>query len=163
MLLGFRRQFEPSVLDGSKSHTIRSIRKFPPNVGEICHCYVDPRQKTMRLLGRWPCVRVEHIRIERGSFSWPLKIWIDGAKLDNSEVEALFWRDGFRGGPTNASFQAAQFWKQRLPFEGHIIHWNWNAPASASKKQPHTGGGSVITSTRAAERSKLTKGKEVFL
>jgi hypothetical protein len=175
MLLGFKRQFAPYVLNGTKTHTIRAIRKNPPRVGETCHCYVDPRQKTMRLLGRWPCVKIERIYIERGSFSWPLKVWIDGLQLDNSEVEALFRRDGFRGGKRgtgalpgenlrtrfrkgNATFQAAQFWKQRLPFNGQIIHWAWNAPANASKKQRGTKFGSVIASTRAADKSKLTKG-----
>ena len=157
MLLGFKRQFAPSVRGGSKQHTIRGIRKILPRVGEICHCYVDPRQKTMALLGRWPCVKVESIRIKRGRAARPLKVWIDGVELDNSEVEALFRRDGFRDTGTPASCQAAQFWKQRLPFKGYIIHWNYNVPADARKKQRGTGGRSVITSTRAVERSRLTK------
>jgi len=80
-----------------------------------------------------------------------------GVELDNSEVEALFRRDGFRDTGTPASCQAAQFWKQRLPFKGYIIHWNYNVPADARKKQRGTGGRSVITSTRAVERSRLTK------
>ena len=58
MLLGFKRRFAPFVEEGSKTHTIRAKRKIAPKVGETCHCYVDPRQKTMRLLGRWTCVKV---------------------------------------------------------------------------------------------------------
>lgn len=51
MLLGFKRQFAKYVEEGSKTHTVRGFRKISPKVGDICHCYVDPRQKTMRLLG----------------------------------------------------------------------------------------------------------------
>jgi hypothetical protein len=63
MLLGFKRRFAPFVEEGSKTHTIRAKRKIRPKVGEVCHCYVDPRQKSMRLLGRFPCVKVETIDI----------------------------------------------------------------------------------------------------
>ena len=63
MLLGFKRRFEPFVSEGSKTHTIRAARKNPPRVGQMCDCYVDSRQKTMRLLGRWVCTKVESILI----------------------------------------------------------------------------------------------------
>jgi hypothetical protein len=137
MLLGFKRQFAPFVEDHSKTHTIRGIRKIPPRVGEICHCYVDPRQKTMRLLGRWPCVRIEEIVIEgiwlkhgdvfRGS------IHLAGNRLDENERDLLAWRDGFRHESLNEREGLGyggcftlmmEFWRERLPFVGQIIHWN---------------------------------------
>ena len=127
MLLGFKRRFAPYVEEGSKTHTIRGVRKIAPRVGETCHCYVDPRQKTMRLLGRFPCVRVERIQIrETNHPPVPLVVKIDGLLLTPEEADLLFQRDGFRdeGGETYTHMQqAAEFWKDRLPFEGQIIHW----------------------------------------
>lgn len=129
MLLGFMRRFAGFVEEGSKTHTIRGVRKVSPRVGETCHCYVDPRQKTMRLLGRFPLVRVEQIRIEAtNSQSVPLRVYIQGERLSPSEADALFLRDGFRdltGETYQHMQQAAEFWKDRLPFEGHIIHWRY--------------------------------------
>src|SRR5690348_14703111 len=98
MLLGFKARFAPFVEDGTKTHTIRATRKNPPRAGEICHCYTGLRQKGARLLGRWPCVKVEEIllewlAIERGM---TIIISIDGVELDQAEANALAYRDGFR-------------------------------------------------------------------
>jgi hypothetical protein len=137
MLLGFKRQFAPYVEDHSKTHTIRAMRKIAPRVGEICHCYVDPRQKTMRLLGRWPCVRVEEVVIEgiwyRCGEVFCGSISVAGNLLDENERDLLAWRDGFRHPPLNEKeglgyggcFELMmEFWRGRLPFVGQIIHWN---------------------------------------
>ena len=133
MLLGFKRQFAPFVEEGSKTHTIRAKRKIPPRVGETCHCYVDSRQKTMRLLGRFKCVRVEEITItEFFNPMIPLAISINGSLLSTDETEAFLWRDGFRdkGGETyEAIHHAAEVWKDRLAggkaFYGDLIHWQY--------------------------------------
>lgn len=118
MLLGFNRRFAPFVEDGSKTHTIRAGKRWRP--GMRCDCYVDPRQKTMRLLGRWPCVKVEPIRITEQH-----TIIIYGQVLDFEECNALAWRDGFRdSGPAKAFPDMMEFWTGRLPFEGQIIHWS---------------------------------------
>src|SRR4051812_25287523 len=110
MLLGMKRRFEPFVLDGSKRHTIRAKRKLRPRVGEICHVYVNPRQKSMRLLGRWRCTRVEDIRIQiefsflrAGAQCNPwiphsISAWINGDVLTMAEINRLCWQDGFRSG-----------------------------------------------------------------
>ena len=142
MLLGFKRRFAQRVLDGSKTHTIRGMRKFPPKAGETCHCYVDPRQKSMALLGRWPCAKVEGILITASG----AQIWIGPPevprgftkeqylrlalrnprdfgfmRLAHDEREILAQRDGF------ASFaEMKEFWRGRLPFLGNIIHWRWS-------------------------------------
>ena len=102
MLLGFKRRFAPFVEDGSKLHTVRGFRKVSPRVGETCHCYVDPRQKTMRLLGRWPCVRVDPITLDmtRVGISYTLRITIANQTLDLDEACEFAWRDGFRDGAT---------------------------------------------------------------
>ena len=129
MLLGFQRRFAPYVRDGSKRHTIRARgkrRRFRP--GDRCDCYVDSRQKTMKLLGRWPCLKVQEIKIAHGS-EHPLRVWIDGEELRPDEVEALFRRDGFRSDPAvevGATVEALGFWRKRLaagPWVGDLIHW----------------------------------------
>ena len=127
MLLGFQKRFEPYVMDGSKTHTIRATRKRGVRVGEICHCYGDTRQKTMHLLGRWPCVKVEYIEIHPpGCAGWTSsKVFIEGQILSMDECEALAWRDGFRN---EGFWEMMHFWCGRLPFRGQIIHWDYRRP-----------------------------------
>lgn len=153
MLLGFKRRFAPFVQDGSKTHTIRAERKRPPRVGEMCHCYVDPRQKTMRLLGRFQCVKVEPIEIyERGDGAFG--VVISGQELSRDEKSALAWRDGFRDAGRHGAFrEMMSFWMRThsdgrpvtyarngdpqvadlprrpgcvLAFRGQIIHWRFD-------------------------------------
>ncbi len=143
MLLGFKAQFEPYVLDGSKTHTIRSVRKIQPRVGETCHCYGDVRQKTMHLLGRWPCVRVESIEISQPASTDQPQILIDGYILSRNEADLFAWHDGFRFDGTVMSITdpkvskelgsfplMMQFWEDRLPFQGYIIHWDFLKPVA---------------------------------
>lgn len=137
MLLGFKRQFAQYVEEGSKTHTIRAIRKITPRVGETCHCYVDPRQKSMRLLGRFKCVKVERITITfigcGGGGTW-CKMSIDGVGLEFDEARMLAWRDGFREfGESGAFSEFMNFWikthhmKTGETFEGHLIHWEYKS------------------------------------
>lgn len=127
MLLGFKKQFVPYILDGSKTHTIRAERKLRPKVGEICHCYTGLRQKGAKLLGRWKCVRVQKIEISHSS-SGVFEVRLDGELLTVDEATALMRRDGFRGYAPLA--QAAEFWAGNLPFFGVIIHWDFTGPAT---------------------------------
>ena len=158
MLLGFKRRFAPFVLDGSKRHTIRAKRKTPPKIGEICHCYVDPRQKSMKLLGRWPCVKVEDIRIYERRLLEPGDAWfgvaIEGVELSQGEKDMLAWRDGFRNpvkrprinaGLTGCFDMMMAFWMEThgnakrtgpFVFEGDIVHWDFERPVT----QKVTGG-----------------------
>lgn len=119
MMLGFKRQFKIPILNRTKKHTIRAYGKRRAwRAGDRCDCYVDPRKKSMELLGRWPCVRVQEIRIlKRGA---ALLIFIDGqGPLRRDEAELLARSDGFED---FAGFAA--WWKGRLPLNGQIIHWN---------------------------------------
>ena len=127
MMLGFKRRFAPYVEDGTKTHTIRGARRSgPPKVGELLHCYVDPRQKTMRLLGRFRCVRVQTIAVEAAVLfeGTELQIRIDGVQLSWDEKNLLAWRDGFRDEDGDPSLDSMMdFWSGQLPFVGHLIHW----------------------------------------
>lgn len=136
-LLGFKRRFVPMILDGSKRHTIRGKRDRPIKVGEALHCYVDPRRKSMTLLGRWRCVRVQAVEI-RGYFprvgDFIGGVFIDGEQILQDECEALARSDGFQ------SFaDMMKFWDGRLPFHGDLIHWDYTDTCSAPKsKKPAT-------------------------
>lgn len=139
MLLGFKRQFADYVEEGSKTHTVRAFRVIPPRVGETCHCYVDPRQKTMRLLGRWPCVKVEPITIDFTpmGIAYVLRLTIGDNTLSHDEALAFAWADGFRDGRRGGALdRMADFWIQskRLadsvnaaPWHGQVIHWGYDA------------------------------------
>jgi hypothetical protein len=119
-LYNFREQFTPKILSGEKQHTIRKIRAVPDKPGNTLHLYTGLRRKGARLLMRVKCTRVEEIEIRDGIFGDEnhASISIDGVKLDRSEREALARRDGFPDLET-----MIQFWRGRLPFRGHIIHW----------------------------------------
>lgn len=145
MILGFKDRFEPYIIDGSKTHTIRGGNRW--RVGMRADLFVRPRQKDMRLLFRAPVVRVGQIRIEsyeaysrfgpplggnhvrnahRGPSGEAFLVWIDGTRLTADEAEALFRRDGFRDTSMMASYEALLFWEERLPFRGQIIHWDFS-------------------------------------
>lgn len=151
MLLGFKSRFAAFVENGTKTHTIRATRKITPHAGEICHCYANPRQKTMRLLGRWPCIKVEPVQIFMcgdGRFS----VHIGEHELTQDEKDLLAWRDGFRSYKP-AFVEMMRFWSEThgnsfavlvnsaayppgepvaitchaaLDFSGHLIHWDYS-------------------------------------
>lgn len=134
-LLGFKRQFADFVRDGTKRHALRAKRKFPVKPGDICHCYVDPRQKTMALLGRWPCTAVQDVVIGQLFTHIPiLEIMIDGEQLSRDEAEEFLYRDGFRErGLGHAMVLAAEFWQKRMIaaggiFHSDLVHWNYDYP-----------------------------------
>ena len=145
MLLGFRTRFHEFIKNGTKQHTIRRVKRCPPKVGETCHCYGDVRQKTMFLLGRWRCIAIDSIRIERNPNDAPiaLKVHINGELLDADETIILFYRDGFRDPGRCPVLQARDFWdagrprrssKPAFPFEGQIIHWDFEHPVRVAPK-----------------------------
>jgi hypothetical protein len=124
MLLNFQPRFVPYIIDGSKTHTIRAIRRVTPRVGDTCHCYTGLRRPGAQLLGRWPCVKVEDIRIFEEDYV--PRFLVDAVELSLDEKVALAWRDGFRSSKETAFAEMMAFWDQRLPFTGHIIHWSVN-------------------------------------
>ncbi len=157
MLIGFQRRFAAYVEEGSKTCTIRAKRKRPPRVGEICHCYVDTRQKTMRLLGRWPCIAVQDVRIEDG------QLLLDGMLLDPDESNFLAWKDGFRpehsteSAPGRSFESMLDFFGPRLPFRGTLIRWDYaisfadSRRSDSSGRQPGSGSNAPRRSTKAPQ------------
>jgi len=71
----------------------------------------------MRLLGRWPFVKIETIEIS----SLGRSIAVDGRLLSQWHCVDFARRDGFE------SFaEMMLYWKGQLPFEGQIIHWDFS-------------------------------------
>jgi hypothetical protein len=132
VLLGFQQRFEKKILAKEKRHTIRARRKGKRQirVGDRLDCYIDSRHKSMRLLGRWPCTRVQDIRITRRKGKAQLsEVFIEGQWLTFDEREVLSQADGFQ------SFaDMMEFWRGRLPFYGFMIHWNPDKPQPGPKK-----------------------------
>jgi hypothetical protein len=119
-LYNFQQRFVPLVLSGEKTHTIRATRANPDTPGDTLHLYTGLRTKKAKLLMRVKCAEVEEIEIKDGIFGDEnhASVTIEGLRLDRSEREALARRDGF-----DNFEQMIQFWRGRLPFRGHIIHW----------------------------------------
>jgi hypothetical protein len=115
-IYNFKSRFVDKILSGEKTHTIRAIRVHPDKPGNTLHLYTGLRRNGARLLLRATCTKVQEIEIRANS------VWIDGNILFLDECEQLARRDGFE------NFAAMwEFWKDRLPFEGHIIHWRHDA------------------------------------
>ena len=113
-LYNFRSRFVDAILNGSKTHTIRSNRKRGDKPGNTMHLYTGLRQKGARLLMRAPCIRVEAIHIDRQK-----QVFLSEEQLSPDECEAMALRDGF------SSFaDMMTFWEGRLPFDGHVYHWD---------------------------------------
>lgn len=121
MILGFKDRFVAFVLDGSKRHTIRAGGRW--RAGMRADLFSRPRQKDMRLLFRAPVHRVETISIRTNQVG-TLEVRIKDYELTWDERRTLFYRDGFRDG--DPSTAALEFWRDRLPFEGQIIHWDFD-------------------------------------
>lgn len=112
-LYDFQHRFVHAIRTGRKQHTIRAKRKHPDKPGKTIHCYVGLRHKGARLLGRWPCVKVEDITIIDGE-----TVIVEGICLSETERDTLAYHDGFKNW-----LEMREFWNGRTPFQGHIIHW----------------------------------------
>lgn len=152
MKLGFKRRFAPFIWNGTKTHTIRLKGNAPGRrVGATCHNYVDDRQPTMALLGRWLCTRIEDIVIQPpfpGSVD--VNISIADVQLADSELDAFCWRDGFRPRgsteqkPYGSYREFVNYWtaeakkdkKRAYPFLGELIHWHFNPTLIGYMKLP---------------------------
>lgn len=127
-LYNFMPQFRDPIKRGTKTHTIRAPRAHPDKPGNMLHLYLGLRTRSVELIMRVPCVKVEDILIRelRGISSDStdrFEVAIDGVGLEADEKEALARRDGFEN-----FNEMMKFWNGRVPFTGHIIHWKHPKP-----------------------------------
>lgn len=107
MLLGFKKQFAPKILDGSKKFTIRNRRKVEPKIGDTLHMYTGLRTKhTEKITSEHSLkgIQLVDILIQKQVFSegtfkgkWSLGISVDGRSLLTGELEYFVRCDGFEG------------------------------------------------------------------
>lgn len=118
-IYNFEARFVPFILAGTKTHTIRELRAHPDKTGNILHLYSGLRHPGAKLLFRARCTGVQSITIRQDRWAkHGYAIAIDGHLLSDDEMTDLVNRDGFK-----CFGDFIDYWKQRLPFEGQIIHW----------------------------------------
>lgn len=147
-LYNFQERFVPFIQDGSKCHTIRSIRKNFTKVGDTMHLYHGLRQlkPAMKLLDPSPVCTAKRtivifpanrivlmtdilntqdaISLVEAGFLFEY-----GRTLEDKECKELFYNDGFRAGEvfsiTTAFFSCLES-MHPLPFIGHLDVWHPN-------------------------------------
>jgi hypothetical protein len=114
-LLNFKPRFVAPIQTGIKHHTIRAHRIVPIKKGDPLYLYCGARHPgAFRILPEpHPCTRVELITISASGH-----IAVEGEQLSPTETQRLARADGFRD-----ELDMLAYWKDRLPFEGNIIHW----------------------------------------
>lgn len=152
MIVGFKPRFEQFVMDGSKQHTLRDVRKGDRQIvaGDRLDLYGDVRQKTQHSLGRYLCTRVQVARFS--VFGGMYEMSIDDVMLSRDEADLFAWRDGFRhkyliknGVPISAGCFAMMmdYWVKdgkTFPFEKRLIHWDHSKPVAKVKARKRKAG-----------------------
>lgn len=113
MILGFKEQFNKSIKNGTKIHSIRAGDRWKP--GMTIHFYNHVRTKRMKKFGELTCESVQDIEIE-WQYGDSIYVYVDNVVLLEEEVEKLALNDGF---DTVEHFMA---WFNK-DFQGQIIHW----------------------------------------
>lgn len=116
MILGFKKQFNKSILDGTKIHSIRAGKRWKS--GMAIHFYNHVRTKRMTKFKMGTCVSVQDIEIiwMPATITNILCVHIDGRSLNRDEINILIKNDGFEG---TTEFEC--FFNKS--FEGQIIHF----------------------------------------
>lgn len=107
MLLTFKKQFVPKILDGTKIHTLRRPRKYMAKIDEPIYMYMDLRTNhAEQIPGEYIVKSIQrvhiHIRWDMNG-SWIKNKWtifsymvvIDGRILSDAEVIQFAMADGF--------------------------------------------------------------------
>ncbi len=114
MVIGFKPQFVPKIMDGTKKHTIREDKTNRWKVGMKMHMATGVSTKKYHEFNRESCKGIESIIIRRvGSIAG---IFVAGELLSKNEAYYLALRDGFD------SLEDFFKWFNK-DFEGKILHW----------------------------------------
>lgn len=135
--LNFNPRFLPFILDNTKPHTIRRVRKHSIAVGQDLRLYTGLRTKNPLMLRDWtPCLGVQDVCITFGE-----GIWIDNVKLEPEQALSFMWRDGFRRGQALDQPDPEGFWhwfckglELGQSFHGVLISWAPHALLGEGKK-----------------------------
>lgn len=122
-IYNFQAQFADAVRTGAKCQTIRARGKRPPpTAGQIAHCYVGLRTRSVSPLGNYPIESVTPI-----SISTPMRTvsmprgerWVE---LDKEAIDDLARADGFASTDDFFLFFQAE---HGLTFSGFLIKWRY--------------------------------------
>ena len=112
-LYNFKPEFEPPILAGIKQYTIRGRRRVEDVRGNLMHLYVYLRTPRAHRIAIVPCIRVGLVEMPNSRV-----IRIDNQRLSSYAMQRLATADGFKH-----FGQLAEFFEDRMPFEGKIYHW----------------------------------------
>lgn len=133
MLLGFKKQFAASILDGSKKHTLRVPRARKPKIGETLSMYEGLRTKDCELITKEHTLKsVQSVLIyltktdkshpEMGAF-YRLEIKIDDRSLSPDEINQFCINDGFKDKGELCTFLFKNIKSEQLQEEFELYHW----------------------------------------
>jgi hypothetical protein len=120
----FKPQFAPLITSGQKRQTIRALGKRRHAAsGDALQLYTGQRTRNCQKLLDAVCTNATPIRMishELNEQMTGLSIYLRGSDvaLDAASADALAKADGFE---SLAEF--AEFFEDRLPFEGVMIQW----------------------------------------
>jgi|GEM_PF-6290795 len=108
MLLGFKKQFAPKILDGSKKFTIRNPRKVEPKLGEQLHMYTGLRNKSCEKITSEHTLKsiqlLDLIILKRPDGSGWMDVHVDGKEIEQIDFNRLISADGFDSIPDFVSY-----------------------------------------------------------
>jgi len=123
MVIGFKKQFVPKILDGTKIHTIRQDDKNRWKPMRVMHMYTGGRfSKEYRQFAEKQVKSTQ--RIEIRATENDVLIYVDGKELPFNVFNALCIQDGFE-----SYLDFCDWWmpvilrSENGRFIGKIIHW----------------------------------------
>ena len=124
----FKSQFTSAIGLGTKTQTVRAVRKRHARPGEIMQLYRGQRTKYCLKLADVMCTGVCPISVMVSKKNPELIDWIeiDGNLLSDFDVEAFAKADGFYPNGQTSRFWMGRFWllsHGEGVFEGVLISW----------------------------------------
>ncbi|MBU6122247.1 ASCH domain-containing protein [Hymenobacter siberiensis] len=117
MILGFKPDFAPLIISGTKVHTIRASRRWV--AGQlISFCTILGPDNFAKFQPDGVARTVQTIRATQINGTYLIEI--DGRQLPGSELVEFVRRDGFESADQLFHFLAGY---HGLPFVGQLIHW----------------------------------------
>lgn len=121
MNLGFKQQFVPKIIEGTKIHTIREDHSDRWGKGATIHFATGIRTKNYKCFKQSECVSTQQIHIqwvrhESDRSMDIMNVEIDGRMLNWKEIKELAINDGFD------NVEGFMEWFKEN-FNGKLIHW----------------------------------------
>lgn len=121
MILGFKKQFEAPILEGTKIHTIREDSPDRWGAGQLIHFATGSQTKNYNCFKEGQCISTERVFM---TFDYMLHVSIGLRELYMPEKKILANNDGFK------DLKEFEDWfypiiakSEKKCFSGKIIHW----------------------------------------